>query len=86
MAFGELQKGTLQQPSVTKESVHYLSKTVAGKPLRRPPWYFDVRQQGEGIVDVTMNLVDLVSGYWFLDGPRSASTLRGCKADNGRSR
>ena len=31
--FGELQKGTLQQPSVTKESVHYLSKTVAGKPL-----------------------------------------------------
>jgi len=63
--FGELQKGTPQQPSVTKESVHYLSKTVAGKPLRRPPWYFDVRQQGEGIVDVTTHLVDLVMWICF---------------------
>jgi len=63
--FGELQKGTLEQPSVTKESVHYLSKTVAGKPLRRPPWYFDVSQQGEGIVDVTTHLVDLVMWICF---------------------
>ena len=63
--FGELQKGTAQQPAVTKESVHYLSKTVAGKPLRRPPWYFDVTQQGEGIVDVTTHLVDLVMWICF---------------------
>nr|AGT45843.1 putative oxidoreductase [uncultured marine bacterium PPT_M2] len=63
--FGDLQEGTSQQPSVTKESVHYLSKTVAGKPLRRPPWYFDVRQQGEGIVDVTTHLVDLVMWICF---------------------
>ena len=63
--FGELQKGSPQQPSVTKESVHYLSKTVAGKPLRRPPWYFDVSQQGEGIVDVTTHLVDLVMWICF---------------------
>ena len=65
--FGELQKGRPQQPSVTKESVHYLSKTVAGKPLRRPPWYFDVSQQGEGIVDVTTHLVDLVMWICFPD-------------------
>jgi len=63
--FGELQRGTPQQPAVTKESVHYLSKTVAGKPLRRPPWYFDVMQQGEGIVDVTTHLVDLVMWICF---------------------
>ena len=63
--FGELQAGTLQQPAVTKESVHYLSKMVAGKPLRRPPWYFDVAQQGEGIVDVTTHLVDLVMWICF---------------------
>jgi predicted dehydrogenase len=63
--FGELQKGTLQRPAVIKESVHYLSKTVAGKPLRRPPWYFDVSQQGEGIVDVTTHLVDLVMWICF---------------------
>jgi predicted dehydrogenase len=42
-----------------------LSKTVAGKPLRRPPWYFDVAQQGEGIVDVTTHLVDLVMWICF---------------------
>jgi predicted dehydrogenase len=63
--FGDLQEGTPEQPAVTKESIHYLSKTVAGKPLRRPPWYFDVTQQGEGIVDVTTHLVDLVMWICF---------------------
>lgn len=63
--FGDLRKGTAQQPAVTKESVHYLRKTVAGKPLRRPPWYFDVTQQGEGVVDVTTHLVDLVMWICF---------------------
>ena len=48
--FGELSKGSVDRPAVTKESVHHLSKSVAGKPLQRPPWYFDVSQQGEGIV------------------------------------
>ena len=33
---------------------------MSGEPLRRPEWYFDVKQQGEGIVDVTTHLVDLV--------------------------
>jgi predicted dehydrogenase len=65
--FGDLQEGTPEQPAVTKESVHHLSKTVAGKPLRRPPWYFDVAQQGEGIVDVTTHLVDLVMWICFPD-------------------
>jgi predicted dehydrogenase len=60
--FGELQKGTPDNPSVTKESVHHLFKYVAGKPLQRPGWYFDTAQQGEGIVDVTTHLVDLV--FW----------------------
>jgi len=71
--FGDLQRGTAQQPAVTKESVHYLSKTVAGKPLRRPPWYFDVDQQGEGIVDVTTHLVDLV--MWICFPERTISYL-----------
>jgi predicted dehydrogenase len=63
--FGDLETGTLKQPAVVKESVHHLSKTVAGRPLRRPPWYFDVAQQGEGIVDVTTHLVDLVAWICF---------------------
>lgn len=58
--FGEMEKGTPDNPAITKESVHHFFKYVSGEPLRRPEWYFDVRQQGEGIVDVTTHLVDLV--------------------------
>ena len=57
--FGEMVEGTVDQPAIEKESIHHLFKYVAGSPLRRPPWYFDVQQQGEGIVDVTVHLVDL---------------------------
>jgi hypothetical protein len=63
--FGELEKGTPGEPAITKESVHHFSKTVAGKPLIRPAWFFDTRQQGEGIVDVTTHLVDLVQWEAF---------------------
>jgi len=58
--FGELLPGTADDPSVVKDSVHHFFKYVAGKPLKRPGWYFDTTQQGEGIVDVTTHLVDLV--------------------------
>jgi len=57
--FGQLKPGTEQDPSIVKESVHHFSKIVSGSPLKRPPWFFDTTQQGEGIVDVTTHLVDL---------------------------
>ena len=63
--FGDLQEGSPEVPSITKESVHHFSKIVSGKPLVRPPWFFDVSQQGEGIVDVTTHLVDLVQWEAF---------------------
>ncbi len=63
--FGVLEKGTLQDPAVTKESVHYFYKLVSGNILQRPPWFMDVAQQGEGIVDVTTHLVDLVQWACF---------------------
>ncbi|HSS20481.1 MAG TPA: putative oxidoreductase C-terminal domain-containing protein [Pyrinomonadaceae bacterium] len=63
--FGHLKKGTLEQPAVTKESVHHLLKFVSGKPLRRPGWFFDTAQQGEGIVDITTHLVDLIQWESF---------------------
>jgi predicted dehydrogenase len=63
--FGTLQKGTVEEPAITKESVHHFFKYVSGKPLVRPPWFFDVDQQGEGIVDVTTHLVDLVQWEAF---------------------
>lgn len=77
--FGTLQKGSPEQPAVTKESVHYWFKEVAGKPLKRPAWFFDTTQQGEGIVDVTTHLVDLVQWECFpaqiLDGERDVRML-----------
>ncbi|MBD0289495.1 MAG: Gfo/Idh/MocA family oxidoreductase, partial [Flavisolibacter sp.] len=63
--FGTLQKGTPNHPAVTKESVHYFFKSVSGNILTRPAWFMDVSQQGEGIVDVTTHLVDLVQWECF---------------------
>lgn len=63
--FGVLDKGTPENPAVTKESVHHFSKLVNNAPLQRPPWFFDPAQQGEAIVDVTTHLVDLVQWECF---------------------
>lgn len=65
--FGQLQKGTPEDPAITKESVHHFYKYVAGSILTRPAWFMDVEQQGEGIVDVTTHLVDLVQWEAFPD-------------------
>jgi hypothetical protein len=62
------------------ESVHYLLKQVAGVPSLRPAWFFDVRQQGEGLADVGTHLVDLVQWILFpeqaLDSRRDLPLLR----------
>jgi hypothetical protein len=50
--FGELRKGSVDDPAIIQKNTHHLKKTVSGNPLQRPPWYFDVLQQGEGIVDI----------------------------------
>ena len=65
--FGQLQKGTPENPAVTKESVHHFYKYVSGNVLTRPAWFMDVSQQGEGLVDVTTHLVDLVQWASFPD-------------------
>ena len=63
--FGELEKGTLENPAMVSESVHFFFKEVSGVPLTRPAWYLDVEQEGEGIVDVTTHLVDLIQWECF---------------------
>lgn len=63
--FGTLVEGTADDPAISKESVHHFSKIVSGKPLVRPPWFFDIEEEGEGIVDVTTHLVDLVQWEAF---------------------
>jgi predicted dehydrogenase len=62
--FGKIIPGSADEPGVFIESKHFLTKTVAGVPLRRPNWFFDVRMQGEGLSDVGTHLVDIV--MWML--------------------
>ncbi len=63
--FGKLETGTPEKPAVEMISVHHFYKDVSGVTLVRPAWYFDVNQQGEGIVDVTTHLVDLIQWECF---------------------
>jgi predicted dehydrogenase len=52
---------------VQMKSIHAIKKTVAGQVLRRPTWFFDVWEQGEGLADVGTHLVDLVNWILFPD-------------------
>ena len=65
--FGAFVPGTPDNPAVVLQSVHHYLKRVAGNPLLRPAWYFDVTQQGEAIPDVGTHLVDLVQWQCFPD-------------------
>lgn len=68
---GALVPGTQGDPAITKESVHFLSKKVAGSQLVRPAWFLDAAQQGEAIVDVSTHLVDLILWQAFPGSPIS---------------
>jgi predicted dehydrogenase len=63
--FGSLVPGSPDSPAIVKSSVHHFYKYVSGKPLKRPSWFFDSSQQGDGLVDVTTHLVDLVQWELF---------------------
>jgi predicted dehydrogenase len=51
--------------SVKARSVHNVMKVVAGVPLRRPAWFFDIAEYGEGLADVGTHVVDLVQWTLF---------------------
>ena len=63
--FGGLIEGTPKEPAIVQESMHCFSKVVSGVSLKRPAWFFDISQQGEGIADVGTHLVDLVQWSGF---------------------
>lgn len=67
--FGAPVTGTRDDPAVVMESTHYLLKKVAGAVNLRPPWFFDIQQQGEGLTDVGTHLVDLVQWTLFPEQP-----------------
>ena len=46
------------EPAIDIQSVHHLLKVVNGAPLRRPPWYYDTRIQGDGLVDIQSHMTD----------------------------
>jgi predicted dehydrogenase len=54
------------QPALEVQTTHQLYKTVNGEVLVRYPWYFDVRVQGDGVVDIPTHLVDQVQ--WLVGG------------------
>ncbi|MBI2805701.1 MAG: oxidoreductase [Planctomycetes bacterium] len=70
--FGTIVPGSPDEPGVFMESVHFLKKFVAGVPLRRPAWFFDVHQQGEALSDVGTHLVDLAMWILYPEQPISA--------------
>lgn len=67
--FGRLRIEDDGSPAVFKECVHHLYKIVNEKPLVRPAWYFDIDVQGEGIVDTTIHLADMVQWMLFPGAP-----------------
>jgi predicted dehydrogenase len=60
-------------PAIEQESVHHLEKLVDGAPLRRPWWYFDVRVQGSGPVDIPTHVVD--QAQWLVDDAEAPELL-----------
>jgi predicted dehydrogenase len=65
-------------PAIEQESVHHLEKLVDGAPLRRPWWFFDVRVQGSGPVDISTHVVD--QAQWLVDGDAAPLTLVSARA------
>ena len=63
--FGTLEKGTAEDPAVIRSSIHTFYKYVSGSVLKRPAWFFDSKQQGEGIADISTHLVDLIQWECF---------------------
>jgi predicted dehydrogenase len=67
--FGEPLAGSVDEPGVYVESIHHIYKTVAGVTGLRPPFFFDIREEGEGLADVGTHLVDLVPWILFPGEP-----------------
>lgn len=63
--FGSLEAGSPEEPGVKAKSIHHIMKMVAGVPLKRPAWFFDINEYGEALADVGTHVVDLVQWTAF---------------------
>src|SRR3989442_1458947 len=69
--------------AIEQESVHHLEKLVDGAPLRRPWWFFDVRVQGSGPVDIPTHVVDQTQ--WLVGCDAAAPALPSAPARSPRA-
>jgi predicted dehydrogenase len=53
--------------AVKAKSIHHIMKLVAGSPIRRAPWFFDLEGYGDALADVGTHVVDLVQWAGFPD-------------------
>jgi predicted dehydrogenase len=67
--FGDAFVGSRDHPALHLESTHYLKKVVSGAPLRRPAWWFDPVEAGDGLADVGTHLADQALWLLFPDEP-----------------
>ncbi len=65
--FGKLLAGSDAEPGIYGKSVHHIMKMVAGVPIHRPDWFFDITGYGEGLSDVGTHVVDLAMWTTFPD-------------------
>ena len=67
--FGQPVPGAVDEPGISARSIHHVMKLVAGVPIRRPVWFFDIVEYGEGFADVGTHVVDLVQWTAFPGQP-----------------
>jgi predicted dehydrogenase len=67
--FGSQVAGDALRPGVAVRSIHHIMKIVSGVPLRRPVWFFDVDEYGEGLTDVGTHPVDLIQWTMLPEEP-----------------
>ncbi|MDB5307591.1 MAG: hypothetical protein JWO38_1793 [Gemmataceae bacterium] len=72
--FGDWLIGSPARPALTLASTHHLKKTVAGRPLARPWWWFDPAVSGEAMADVGTHLADLA--LWLVCPDRAVDHRR----------
>jgi predicted dehydrogenase len=82
LIYGNQEKGDRSDPGIVASSVHRWYKSVSGRALTRPAWFFDITQQGEGIVDVMTHLIDLVQ--WGCLPDQTLDYTTDVKVDNAR--
>ncbi|WP_089938019.1 putative oxidoreductase C-terminal domain-containing protein [Candidatus Entotheonella palauensis] len=69
-------------PAVDIGSVHHIYKMVNGRPLKRPPWYYDIEVQGDGMVDVQSHMAE--QAQWWVLGDAVGDFERDAVLDSAR--